>query len=230
MHGAHNFGSFIEPRQLTASIGIPNQATISDVQVIVRKIASMLLDQYGKPKEVTLKYDYEPDKHYKAKFSGSININRILDSGIFPIPFTAYDPYAYSNVFSDEITWGSEVITFESNYLLGHEGTAGMVDITSPQTINVTVAGYALKPIFEISGSADSLIVTNDGQSFSLPSFSNTDWVIDCERYTVTKNGVNAFGETGLREFWLHEGNNAVQISGSNINISIRIKFRDKWM
>ncbi|MEN2765839.1 phage tail domain-containing protein [Ornithinibacillus xuwenensis] len=228
-HGAYAFKAYMSEKTFFQEVLIPTQATLFDVQNIIRKITPLILDQYGNPKEVELKWDYDPDKYYRGVFSGYVSIDRIHRAGKFYLPFTAYDPYAYSVVYADEVTWGSEVLTFESSYELGHTGTDGITKIIAPTTLNAFLDGYAVKPIFEISGSADNLTVTNGEQSFSLPSF-NGDWVIDCERYTVTKNGTNVFSEVSLREFWLNKGSNFIVIGGFNLDIKIRMKFRDRYL
>lgn len=230
-HGDYSFKSWMQPRKFSIDLLIPPQASRMDVQVIAREFNRLLLDRFGNPKEVTLSFDFEPDKHYNVKLTSSIDIERKLRMGFFTAEFTAYDPFAYSNVYADEITWGSEEITFEYQYLLGHEGIGGSVKVTSPTTItDVYVEGYAVKPIFEIRGSASSLTVSANGHSFSLPTFSNASWTIDCEKYLVTKNGSNAFGDVVLGEFVLEPGENNVVIGGSGINVDIRIKYRDRFM
>lgn len=229
-HGAYDLGAYYGALPINLECSILGKS-MSDVQYSARELKRLLLDQYGKPKTVKVIIpEIDSDKFYNARLQGGVSIDRLAAKGDFSLPMTAHDPHAYSTVHADDITWGNEVLTFESFYLLGHEGSAGMVDITAPTTKTISVSGYALRPIIEISGSADELTVTNNGQSFSLPSFSNADWEIDCERYTVKKDGQSAFGEVGLREFWLYPGDNDVQIDGNNIDISMRIRFRDKWM
>lgn len=194
-HGAISFDSYLAPRRFFQEILIPTQSTIEDVQEIVRSISPLILDEYGKPKEVELRWDYEPDKYYIAKFSGYIAINRIHHAGMFPIPFTAYDPYAYSVVYADELTWGNEELTFQSHYLLGHEGSDGLVEVTNPTNLTLEVDGYAVKPTIEIDGSADGLTLSVNGQSFTLDNFSDSEWEIDCDKYLVIKDDQNAFAQ-----------------------------------
>lgn len=229
-HGAYDFGSYFEPRPLTLSCGINNQASLYHVQALVRKFSELFLDEFGRPKEVTVEYDYERGKQYNAKLASSVPIERIVRAGRFQVPLIAYDPYAYSTFTSDEVTWGNEEITFEFSYLLGHEGTGGAVRVTSPTTQDIYVDGYAVKPIFEISGKASRLTVTANGYTFELPTFSNETWTIDCERYTVLRNGKNAYDDVMLGEFVLTPGMNRVSFGGSGLDVNIRIKFRDKYM
>lgn len=227
--GQYHFGNEVGARPFNHPVAIlQDNPTLT--QNRIRKFTELLFDEYGQTKEIKLQYSYEADKHYTVVFDGSIDPNRIHEYAEFRLPFIANDPYAYSEIFADEIQWGSKTLTFESNYLLGHEGTDGLVEVTSPTTLNVFVDGYAVKPIIEINGSSDSLTVSNNGQSFSMESFTNASWIIDCDKYTVLKNGEGSFGEVKLRDFWLNKGANNVEINGTNINISIRIKFRDRYM
>lgn len=229
-HGAYSFDSYLAPRRFFQEVLIPTQSTIEDVQEIVRSISPLILDYEGKPKEVELRWDYEPDKYYIAKFSGYISINRIHHAGIFYLPFTAYDPHAHSIVTSDEITWGNEELTFQSHYLLGHEGSDGKKHITSPTTLTFEVVGQAIKPIIEISGSADDLTLSVNNQSFTLNDFNNVDWVIDGNKYLVTKNNANAFSEMEGDFLMLNRGQNELTVTGSNLDVEIHVKFRDKYL
>lgn len=229
-HGSYVFKSFFQPRQFYVNVLIPQQATRGDVQVMARKLSRMFLDQLGNPKDVELIYDFEPDKHYVAKLTGAIDIERPLRYGMFEFMLTAYDPFAYSNSYSDEITWGSEDITFEYQYLLGREGLGGKIRVTSPALIKVPVDGYAVRPVIEIEGSAEKLSISSNGRAIALPPFVSSRWLIDCEKYTVLKNGVNSFSDVDLGDFILNTGDNSISIDGLGIDVNLRIKFRDKYM
>jgi hypothetical protein len=124
----------------------------------------------------------------------------------------AHDPFAYSRVWSDEVTWGSEVITFEYDYFLGDENYSGSNKITYPQTLTLYNYGYAVKPVFIISGSASEFTVSANGKSFSLPTFSNADYEIDGELFTVKKNGSNAFGDLSGDFIEVKTGSNDINV------------------
>lgn len=225
--GLWYFGSELGVRSLNQPVGIL-RGNPADTQRKLNDFIRSLFDDFGKPREIELIYDYEPDKHYTVKFDGSIDPQRIHEYTEFNLPLTAFDPYKYSNAYGDEVTWGNETITFEYNYLLGREGLNGSVQVTSQRTLDVTLDGLAVQPIFEISGTANGLTISANGYSFVLPNFANTDWVIDFEDYTVHKNGAETMLD--IKEFYLLPGDNAVNITGSNINLDMRIKFRDKYM
>lgn len=226
--GIVNFGTEIKEKPFDFEISTKGTDK-ADLQHKLRTFISFLFDGFGKPRDIKLTYNYETDKFYTVKVASNIDPERALKIGKFNLKFIAYDPYAYSDIFADEITWGSEVLTFQSYYLLGHEGSVGMVSITSPRILDITVSGLAIKPIIEINGSASNLVLSANVHSISFDNFTNSNWNIDCAKYTVMKNGINSFGEVGLREFILMPGNNQIAITGSGIDIDIRIRYRDKY-
>ncbi|MBH1941631.1 phage tail family protein [Mobilitalea sibirica] len=227
--GLYVFGTEIRERLITLPL------TLIEIDRVIRQqrlreFAAFLVDVYGKPRMIKLVFDYSPDKYYMVKCSEQMIPELLKSTGSFALPFTAYDPYAYSVVYADEVTWGSDVITFQSSYKLGHPGSAGTINITGPKTLDIYLDGLAIKPVVEISGSATSLSLSVNGYTINLPAFSNASWVIDCEKYTVLKNGSSEFGAVSLRDFILLPGNNPVQVAGSNINVTMRIKVRDKYI
>lgn len=227
--GLYNFGTEIKEKTFEFQVGtLDKNKTL--LQYKLREFTSFLLNEYGEPREVKLSYEYEPDVYYNAFLSAQINPERVLRTGKFTLMMVAYDPYAYSIVYSDEILWGNNVITFQSHYKLGHNGSDGLKAINSPTALNIYNDGLVNKPVIEISGSATNLVISANGYSINLGTFTNAEWLIDCDKYLVLKNGANAFGSVMLREFMLLQGNNQVNISGSNINIAVRIKHRDKYI
>lgn len=228
-HGAYVFNSYLEPRQFAISILIHPQSSLNDVQLIVRKIASLLLDSYGRPKKVKLVYDYETDKYYDVKFSGAIDVERIVRLGKLVIPLTAYDPWAYSTTDNTDVMWGSEEITFQADYLLSHTFVDAKI-ITSSQTVQASVNGYTVRPTFIISGKGNNVTFSANGKSFSLSNFTNSTWVLDGEKYTVTLNGVNGYAKKTSGWIELMPGLNDIQISGTNMNFTLTVGYKDKYM
>jgi predicted phage tail component-like protein len=228
-YGLYDFGTEIRERELNIPLVIIEKNNMN-IQYKLREFITFLFDVYGRPRNIKMTLDYEPDKYYTVRCNSQINIKRAIQTGQFNVSFIACDPFSYSIAYADEITWGSTVITFQSHYLLGHQGSDGLTSVTSPTTLNILVDGMAIKPVIEITGSATSLTLSANGNSITFNSFANATWVIDCSNYTVTKDSINAFNSASLREFVLLPGNNQVQISGTGINLSIRIKSRDKYI
>lgn len=226
--GLYNFGTEIRERPLSFNLRIMERFH-DRMQSAFDELVAFLLDDFGRPRELKLIRDYEFDKFLTVKVSQELIPERLVDEGTLTLPFIAYDPYRYSNVYADEVTWGSEVITFEYNYLLGHEGTTGNNHIGGNSTINLTVSGLAIKPLITIEGSANNLRLEVNGYEINFPNFTDTTWKIDCKGYTVLKNGVNNFNDVKLRDFILLSGKNEVNITGSNLDIDINFRFRDKY-
>ena len=226
--GVYDFGDEIGIKPFEISFDIIEKDKI-EMQQKLYSFISFLQDDYGYPREFKLVYDYAPDRFYMVKVNGLVTPDRLMGVSKFTLPFVANDPYAYSVVYSDEITWGSEILTFESNYTLGHEGTAGNVHVTRNTTIDLTVSGIAIKPLIEITGSASSLKLEVNGYSINFPKFIDTTWKIDCDNYTVLKNRENSFNDVKLRDFILLPGLNTVNVTGTNIDIDINFRYRDKY-
>lgn len=228
--GAYDMGAELEPRVFQLDCVFPRQS-YKDLKTESRRLTALFFDQFGKPREVKLRMGDEPEKWYRVRVTEGITPTRTAERGHFSAVLTAFDPYAYALIYADELTWGSEVVTFRSTeYTYGHESTGGYVEIKSPTKQNISVTGYAVRPIIEISGSSDGMSIENIGQIIDLPAFSDARWLIDCERYTATKDGSNVFDVVRLRDFWLYEGLNELDISGRNIDINLRVKFRDRWL
>lgn len=230
VHGAHYMDSEFDPLPFNFPIGITPQSDYKNIIYQADRFADLFVDQFGKTKEVELILDYMPDRFYKVRYSGILPIRRLISMAEFDLPLTAYDPFSYSLEYSDQITWGSENITFDSTtYKFGHESLGSNVIVKAPTTKNINVVGYAIKPFIEIDGSADNLSLEVGGQIINFPSFNNSKWIIDCENYTVMKDGKSHYNDVRLRDFWLFRGENELKINGSNIDINLRVKFRDKF-
>ena len=175
-----------------------------ELQTKLNRFIEFLYDDFGQPREIKMVFDYEPDKFYLVKVSDSFIPSRVSPFSGFDLSLIAYNPYKHSNVYADEITWGSETITFEYNYLLGHESLGGSVNITGPQTFNLSFEGLAVQPVFEIEGTANNLKFECGKYNFTLPNFSNTKWTIDFEKYLVWRNGQETMIE--IRDFYLMPG------------------------
>jgi predicted phage tail component-like protein len=227
-HGLYNFGSEIRERVFQIPlIMIERDRTL--MQHKMRDFISFLFDVYGKPKDIKLSFDYEPDKYYMIQCVSQIDAERVINTGRMSIGLVAYNPHAYSQIYSDEITWGNNVITFKSSYKLGHPGSDGLTAVTWPITLNVFVDGLAIKPEIEIAGSATNLVLSANGYIINIGTFTNNAWVIDCDKYTIKKDGLDTF-ISNLREFILLPGNNQISITGTGLNLTIRIKARDKYI
>lgn len=225
-HGAYVFDSYLQPRKFFPNILIPSQATLNDVQGIVRKVASLLVDEYGKPKDVKIIYDYEPDKYYIARFTGYISIDRIAKAGIFPIPMQAYDPMAKLIMESHEIDWDSD-LPIDADVLI--DTGLGVHTITSPVTLDIVNSGTnTVRFSYTLEGSGTDVTLSANGKSFSLGTFTNVKWEVEGEKYSVKKDGVYNMPDTDFIE--LKPGNNDVTITGTNLNFTLTENVRYQYV
>ncbi|PFI17457.1 distal tail protein Dit [Bacillus cereus] len=229
--GAYYFGSEIDPMQFSLPLLVKPQENRFELSAAIRKMVTAFIDPYGKPKEVKLIYDYDPDKYYLARYSGSMPIERYLSMGKFELPMIAYDPHAYSILEStDEIRW-DDPIPWMSDISISAGGNS--YTITSPQKISLDNYGsLVVRPVISITGSAENLTFTFKGERFSLGTFTNTSFLIDAERYAAIKNGQNFLFQLkgDLEKLELMPGANAIQIGGTNLNINITFKYRAKYI
>lgn len=229
--GAYYFGSDIDPLEFNLPLIIKPQEDRYRLSAAIRKMVSVFIDSYGKPKRIKLIYDYEPDKYYLAQYSGSLPIDRYFRMGKFELPLIAYDPHAYSVLQStEEIRW-QDMIPWMSDIPINFKKTS--YTVTNQQVLTAENYGQrVVRPVIEINGSANNLTFTINGERFYLGSFTNSTFLIDAERYAVIKDGQNFLFQMqgNLEKLELIPGANAIPIGGSNLNINIAFKYRAKYI
>ena len=75
------------------------------LQQTVRALSAHLFDARGRPRTMKLTFEYEPEKWYYVRYSGSLPINRIVGVGEFTLPLTAFDPDAYAEANAYDETY-----------------------------------------------------------------------------------------------------------------------------
>ncbi|AAP24503.1 MULTISPECIES: distal tail protein Dit [Bacillus] len=229
--GAYYFGSDIDPMEFNLPLIIKPQENRYELAAAIRKMVDTFIDPYGKPKEVKLIYDYEPDKYYLARYSGSMSIERYFRMGKFELPMIAYDPYAYSIIDSTNgIKWGDPIPWMSDIPISAGDNS---YTINSPQNISLNNYGtLVVRPVINISGSAENLTLTLKGERFSLGTFTNSTFLLDAKHYTAIKNGQNYLFQLkgDLEKLELIPGANVIKISGVNLNINITFEYRAKYI
>jgi hypothetical protein len=144
MHGALDYGSDLGVRQFELKCGLTNATGPADLQTKLRALVAELTDAYGRPKTFELSFSEEPEKHYKARLTNRVAVDRIHRLGFFSLALTAFDPAAYTSLTAydpteaqpydsglvyndynaDAITMGSEAVTMDSS-LTFESGQAG---------------------------------------------------------------------------------------------------------
>lgn len=230
MNGEYDYGADLMPITFNLPFFIKGTDPFQ-LQGYVRTVKDLLQDGFGKPKTFKLKFGYEPDKYYNVRVVGRVDIDRIFArAGDFTLPLTCFEGCAHSVAKNDEVTWGSEDITFTASYLFGHSGD-GAKRFTSSGTTTINVSGNNLRPTIKINGTGTNVRLSWGGKTMSLGAFTNANWVIDLENYIVTKDGGSALHliSGNWLDMYLSKGDNQITIQGSGLDFDFSVEFRDHF-
>lgn len=201
-----------------------------DLQQQVRLLKSIFHDSNGRKKTVKLKFSYEPDKYYNVRYDGDVSFERIFESGRATLPLICDEGFALSVAENDEITWGSEDITFTADFTLGHMGS-GEKMFTAPGTTTFTVTGANLRPSLHVTGSGTDVTIGWGEKVMSLGTFTDATWLIDLQNFEVLKDGMNALHliSGDWLDMVLTQGDNTIEVNGSGLNLTLRAEYRDRF-
>lgn len=226
--GARKFGQKIDPKPFNIPIVI-HESDWSKREKAYNNLKAFLFDDLGESVPVQFILDFESDKFYTVECSAISTPARKLNHDEFEISFIAYDPYKYSVVQNDEVTWGSEKLTFESHsYTLGHENASIEFNIIGNQTIIIDVIGMALQPIINITGTATDLVIENQDKQIEVGTFNSAIFKIDTGNFISYLNSNEKILK--MDKFFFNNGTNEVKFTGNNLNISVTLRFRDRWL
>lgn len=224
--GQWDFGEEIESK----SFSVPCKGIFKNEKESQRALDRLLIFLFSPdrtPRKLKIIYDYDDDKFIHAKVRSNFSPNRKSILKGVDIPFLSSDPKRYSRFANDEVTWGSTIIDFTFPYTLGHEGLRNNIQVSGATNLDIKVDGFNLKPIIQLSGTGTNVVISNKGQVIRIPSFVGSTIVIDCQKYTMTKNGVVGFLD--FDDFILYRGDNRVAITGTNLNLKLSITYRDEY-
>lgn len=145
-HGAYDFGADLSVRTFALECAILADSS-TDLQTKIRALAAHLMDMQGRPRTLELVFDVEPDRHYNVRYSGNLPVERIAALGLFTLPLTAFDPFAYGAEQEKEqlVETSPEVIAVESSgnvetppvIILENEGVAAIDGFIIRQYVEV---------------------------------------------------------------------------------------------
>lgn len=118
MTGVYDYGATLGARMIELECAFVGFRSPADLQQAVRRFAAHLVDEYGRPRVMPLRIDWEPDVEYMVRYSGSLAIERLASLGTFTLPLLAADPFAYA-VVDDVFSF-----TAPGNYRFFRRGTA----------------------------------------------------------------------------------------------------------
>ncbi|MEQ7302961.1 distal tail protein Dit [Enterococcus avium] len=175
-------------------------------------------------------------------------------TGTFTIELN--DPYKYTKSDATSVTWGSEIITFQANYLLGNTGSGAVnmavlfeggaywgSDIITfqhqgylmgdkgqeaqPFEIYPTVEGLKVKPTIEIVGMGRSVKIRTRSDTIDLGDFDNSTIVIDTQTFNITKNGNPMIRP--MNDFYIYS-KEPLYVSGRDGDFRLTIKYSNRYL
>jgi predicted phage tail component-like protein len=179
-----------------------------------RSIAAWL----GAPTWARLIINDEPDKYYLAKVTEGIDMETLWESSSADVVFDC-QPFAYSLTETTETFAAVGATTHE----FVNQGTR-LINYRSP---------LGSKFLIEINGTWSTLSVTFNGSILTYNKAGNGLFSINNVDMEVLMAGQNVFGDLGGAVdtfFKLLPGENTITIGGTNVNVTVNIKYISLWM
>lgn len=189
-HGDWDFGFDFEGRTIELECFI-RATSESDLRSRLRNIAAWLDPSKG---ERDLLLDTEPDKIYRVRFAGQVNVEMVARSGRFTLPFRASSPFALGQTLNQQVA-GGEITETESNDADWNEAGAVLTrtradggDLiladagTTVQNITDTQADWSggnhtqTRAVANNGGSVELDLAVVGGTTFSETDTTQADW------------------------------------------------------
>ncbi|PAF31854.1 distal tail protein Dit [Paenibacillus sp. 7516] len=226
MHGAYDFGATMGPKQFELECAFITRNHI-ELQQRVSALAAFLLDGDGRPRTMDIVFANSSDRKYSVRYVGSLNIDRISGLGTFTLPFTAFDPFAYSKQNTNELlTWDTDLtwqddFAWDDIYEFAFRG---------PETVQINNFGTLnIEPLIVVTGSFSTLSLTIGGVEFKYNTSFNGTLEINHKRKTVKSGNQNLLRNTNAKFGKLPPGTSDLIVNGTNLNISVDVIFNAKY-
>jgi predicted phage tail component-like protein len=92
-HGAWDFGADLAARRFDLECALIAD-DVASREAAISALAAHLVDSTGRPRELDLIFDNVPDRKYRVRYSGTLPIDRLANTGRFTLPLVAFDPFA----------------------------------------------------------------------------------------------------------------------------------------
>lgn len=196
-------------------------------EIRLNRLVSFFLDDYGYPRQVKFSLAREPDKHFYAKLS-NVSESKVTTKTIrITLTFELTSPYRYLNATTDDLLWGSEVLTFENREYTFGINSGGASQITgNTGEVWPEVNGLAVHPKITITGSGTNVKIACNNKGITVGTFSDQTIVIDTEMFISYVNGNEKIID--MDDFYLIKGQ-LVLITGANMNFTIKFDYRDRY-
>lgn len=95
-HGQYDFGAELDTRRFVFDCAFIMR-NAAELQQKVMELSRFLVDSFGRPRTMKLRLRERPGQHFTVRYVGSFDIERIIGTGLFSLPFVAFDPFAYAD-------------------------------------------------------------------------------------------------------------------------------------
>lgn len=136
-HGQYDFGAELDTRRFVFDCAFMTRGA-PELQQKVMELARYLVDSYGKPRTLQLRLRERPGQFFNVRFVGSFDVDRIIGTGLFSLPFTAFDPFAHA----DQEQLIEEIVTDSPHQqtvsVVGNVRTAPVIVLTNEGATTIT--------------------------------------------------------------------------------------------
>lgn len=215
--GAYDFGADLAEKEFTFPLAWAKELSRVELQKKIREFAAFLVDSRGRPRDIKLVFDYEPDKWYTVRYAGQMTPERLLNMAFFELPMVAHDPFAYAVLEQYDETYDYDTgQEYDSGLIYPNKRAVHDWTFLSPNQMvymgEREWAGFAwtysrhMSSQYNHSATATPLIIEIAG-NVTNPKITNTandQWIqinttltnqvlrIDGRKKTVTIDGTNA--------------------------------------
>lgn len=197
--GEYDFGSDAGPRGLELRVASKDGLTVAQKTALKRYVAGWLRPALG---AFNIAWEDDPDRYLQVRISGAIQPEEYRDWLQFTVPLKATNPMYLGSTLHMQTGSGTVVVS---------EG-----NVDSPAT--VTITGPVTNPSVTVGASS----FTWTGSLGGLDTL-----VVDGERMTVAKNGVNALGGFSGTFPSVQPGANTITAAAAG---TTKVAWRDHWI
>ncbi|OJG93052.1 phage protein [Enterococcus silesiacus] len=207
-------------------------------------------------KDVVIWFNDEPEMIWSGSKSDVDMVPEGVNQVVGTFTILLSDPYKYTRSDATSVTWGSTVITFQANYLMGNTGSGavempivieggaywGSTMITfqnrsylmgddgresKPIEIYPTVEGLKVKPTITLKGTGRGVWIKTRNDTIDLGDFDNSEILIDTQKFNITKNGKPMIRP--MNDFYIYP-NEPLFIQAKDSNFTLTIRYPNRFL
>lgn len=232
MPGVWDFGTEIREKRFEFPIAT-NGIERFEMQRRINSLVAFLCDEFGKPREIKLVFDYEPDKFYTAKLAEQFVPDMVKPFTRFYLPFIAFDPFKYASANQYD---PKENYKYDEQYLydigLMYDNPKSFKWQYSKHYSGVNnYSSLATHFVIEIQGTVQNGSITNleNNQKLTLPNISNGKLVVDGKRFAIIRNGTAILEGSNYNFFDIQPGEVGFLFEGDNAHATVTYKWLHKF-